>query len=427
MKDNNVEGEIFEELPKPKSNSKKIIIGIIGLLVICCLGAGVFGSLLSSDSDDQTTSEDSTQQQESTTIAAVETTKFSEPTDISAITSTAGPTNTPAPTNTPEPTNTPKPTNTPTPMPIGLSRENPFPITELVSVPNWEVQVIETKRGDEAWQDIQIANMFNDPAPEGMEYLLVKVHVKSTYDDSEEHNIGGCDFDVTGDNLTLYTCSTASVVEPDPQLDANLFTGGEAEGWMAYLVAEGERNLMLIVNEVFNFDSDAIRYIALDEAASLTVPSELRGIEPTDYGTERNNPATLEDKIITENWEISVIDVVRGDDAWAMVLEANQFNDPPEEGMEYIAIKLHVRNIGTKDEAENIDISSFNTTGDAGVLYDPAYAVAPDPRLDAYLFPGGELEGWIVVQVAKDETGILLVFDPIWDFGGSNKRFISLE
>ena len=70
-----------------------------------------------------------------------------------------------------------------------MSRSNPFPATELVSAPNWDIQVLEVKRGEEAWKEIQAANDFNVEAAKGMEYLLVKLHVKSTYADSEEHKL----------------------------------------------------------------------------------------------------------------------------------------------------------------------------------------------------------------------------------------------
>ena len=200
------------------------------------------------------------------------------------------------PSKIPEATKTPEPPATPTPAPIGLSRNNPFPRTDLVSAPNWDVQIVEVKRGAEAWQDIQAANMFNEAAPEGMEYLLVKIHAKSTYTDSDEHSISGCEFDVTGDRLINYTCSMAGVVEPDPQLDARLYSGGETEGWAAYLVAQGEGNLMLVVDESFNFDSDARRYIALDDGASLEITSDLASIKPTDAGKDRNAPAPRNEK-----------------------------------------------------------------------------------------------------------------------------------
>jgi|FaiFalDrversion2_1042247.scaffolds.fasta_scaffold02656_1 hypothetical protein len=356
-----------------------------------------------------------------------------KPTQVGQATNPPAPAATPGqvhPTTVPEPTNTPKPTPvlpTATPQPVGFSRSNPYPRSELVHAPNWDVQVLEVKRGEEAWKDIKAANMFNKAAPEGMEYLLVKLRVKSTYADNDEHSISGCDFGVTGDRLILYTCDMAMVVEPEPKLDARLFTGGEAEGWSAYLVAQGENNLILVVDELLNFDENAIRYIALDEGATISISPELASIKPNNLGKDRNNPASRADKIITEDWEISVIEVIRGEEAWKMVHDANQFNKPPAEGLEYIAVKIHARYIGTEDRAKNINHGFFKTTGNAGIMYDPASVVPPKPSLDINLYPGGEYEGWVVVQAAKGETGLMLVFDPPFDFGGKNRRFISLE
>jgi len=132
----------------------------------------------------------------------------------------------PTPTPVP-PTATPVPP-TPTPPPVGMSRSNPAPRTNVVSAPNWDVQALEVVRGDEAWQAIQAANQFNEPPPDGWEYILVKLWVKSTASDSEDHSIGSGDFKITGDRLLRYT--SASVVEPDPPLDAKLFAEGETEG-----------------------------------------------------------------------------------------------------------------------------------------------------------------------------------------------------
>ncbi|MFZ0546241.1 MAG: hypothetical protein WAM60_12420, partial [Candidatus Promineifilaceae bacterium] len=112
---------------------------------------------------------------------------------------------------------------------------------------------------------------------------------------------------------------------------------------------------------------------------------------------------------------------------WALVQDANQFNDPPEEGMEYIAVKIHVRFINTTDEYESIDGSYFKSTGDASVVYDSPFVVDPEPNLDAYLYPGGEIDGWIVVQSAINETGMKLIFEPLFDFSGINTRYLSLE
>ncbi len=90
-------------------------------------------------------------------------------------------------------------------------------------------------------------------------------------------------------------------------------------------------------------------------------------------------------------------------------------------------VKIHVRYIATADTAGSIDGSLFKSTGSAGVLYDSPSVAAPDPSLEISLFPGGEYEGWVVVEAAQGETGMMLVFNPSLDGSDANQRFISLE
>jgi hypothetical protein len=364
--------------------------------------------------------------QESTkpTVASViETNAPAGEVDIPTATNTIIPTAT-ATEIPPTPTNTSVPPS-PTAAPIGMSRSNPYPMTELVSAPNWNIQVLEVVRGNDAWNMIQSANMFNDPAPDGMEYVLVKISAESTYTDSDEHSIGTSDFDLTGDKLIRY--STASVVEPDPELDGQLYAGGKTEGWAAFSVSKGESNLILIYDELFNFEKDRYRYIALDEGASISIPEELTGITPNELGLTRQNPASSSDIVITDNWQISVNQVVRGDEAWSMAQDANQFNDQPADGMEYIAVNITAKNLSRDDEATNIDGNFFKTTGSANILYSLPFVVDPEPTLDAYLYPGGEYSGWVVLQVQKGETDVMLVFEPTFSFSDDELRFIALE
>ena len=117
--------------------------------------------------------------------APVEPVNTTVPTAVLENTATPTPTELPPPTPTLVPTNRPVSTNTPVASPPGMSRSNPFPATELASLPNWDVQVLEVIRGEEAWKVIQAANYDNVAAYAGMEYLLIKLYVKSTYVDSE--------------------------------------------------------------------------------------------------------------------------------------------------------------------------------------------------------------------------------------------------
>ena len=168
-----------------------------------------------------------------------------------------------------------------------MSRQNPSPAGSVVAATNWEVQVLEAKRGDEAWQMIQAANQFNEPAPEGMEYLLARIKAKNISTQTDELNISRSDFELTGSSHIEY--SAPSIVAPEPVLDAKLFQNGEAEGWVPLIAAKGETNLILIFDEVFSFEEGGLRFVALDEGASVTALAELSRIQPNDLGMERAN------------------------------------------------------------------------------------------------------------------------------------------
>jgi hypothetical protein len=294
-----------------------------------------------------------------------------------------------------------------------------------VNAPNWDIQVLETVRGEAAWQLIQVANRYNDPAPEGTEYLLVRTHVTCTYTDGDSHSIGGRDFKITGDRMIRY--STASVAEPGPSLDAELYREGEAEGWVAFAVGEGEGSLILIVDELGNWDGDRFRFVALEDGASMGVPAELTGIQPEYTGVDRGSPIPLGEMGITRDWEITIVEYVRGDGAWQMAQEANSFNDPPNEGLEYVAVRVLVRYIGTVDEAKNINEFDFDVTGSGYRRHHAPPVVDPEPSLDVWVFPGGAYEGWMIMEALTDETDLMLVFEPMLSFSDEDVRFFALD
>jgi hypothetical protein len=314
---------------------------------------------------------------------------------------------------------------TATPMPIGLGRSHPFPMGEKIIAPNWEIQVLEYKRGEAAWNDLLAINPENPPAPPGQEYILVKLRAKSTYADKDQHELSSSDFKVTGDWLTAYQALPVTV--PEPALSDTVISGNETEGWAAFLSALGEKNLMLIVDEVNNDRPDRFRYIALDPGAAVSLDVSLADIQPTSLGNSPDQPAPRSSKIFTQGWEAWVVDVVRGDPAWQMILQANPENEAPAEGMEYIAVKVHVRYLSAEDQAAFIDNFYFSASDSSGAVYDFTSLTNPPPALEVFLFPGGESEGWIVVQAARDANGTLLVFESLLDDTGENKRFFSLE
>lgn len=112
--------KINEVSEKPKGKRNKIIIGVVGVIMLCCLGLFVAAALSNSTPEGQASSTARAQQQqetrvERTAVAVAQATEDARPTNTPIPTDIPAPTDTPAPTNTPVPTNTPQPSPTPNP------------------------------------------------------------------------------------------------------------------------------------------------------------------------------------------------------------------------------------------------------------------------------------------------------------------------
>jgi len=308
---------------------------------------------------------------------------------------------------------------------LGLNRSTPYPRSQVVAAPNWTVAVTDAVRGVAAWRTILAANPSAEAAPAGMEYMLVKINAKSTYTDAAGHSISRSDFRLTGDRLISYP--HAAVTPPEPSLGALLQAGGEAEGWVTFAVGIGEGNIILIFDELSNTSENDVRFIALDDGASISVDAAaLAAVSPTRAGTEKTGPAALLQKMINDDWEMTVLEVVRGEAALQMVYHTDAANKALADGREYVAVRVHVKYINTEDVSMPTNYLLFRTIGSLEVLYEHPSVVDPAPALDAVLFPGGEAEGWVVTEVAKGETGITLVIDALNDYSGTGTRYASL-
>jgi hypothetical protein len=287
----------------------------------------------------------------------------------------------------------------------------------------WDVRALAVVRGDAAAQAIRAANQFNDEAASGHEYVLIRVRAKSAHTDQTSHEIRAGDFRLVG-SMRIES-SSPGIVAPEPRLAAEVFAGGEVEGWIVFSVTKDEDQLILIWDPLS--DSSAKRvYVALEENAALPIDPALDQILSNDLGRTREQAAPLGEAVVTDNWVITALEMVRGEAAWSMALATNQFNDPPEAGMEYVAVRVRAKYIKAEDATGRIYSGDFKTLGSTSVLHDSPSVVDPEPALDATLYPGGEAEGWIIVQAKVDESDLLLVFDPLFDYGDQNRRFLAL-
>jgi len=303
---------------------------------------------------------------------------------------------------------------------VGLSRAEPAEVGTMIFEAPWEFQVREVIRGDDAYDMLLEANEFNEPPPEGLEYMLLRVHVRNLDTQEEAQEIDGSMFHVTGDNNVLYRYPY--VVEPEPELEARLYPGGEWIGWLAFEIGLGEKNPILAFGDTFELGEDG-RFVALEEGAAVALPASIEVMGDQASGLSVDDPAPAGAVVAGEQWEFSVLEMLRGDEAWDALSEASEYNDPPDDGMEYVLVRLKVRNISEDDEPRWVGWSMVELVGDNKEVYDNIFATVPESELDAWLFPNGEAEGWIALQAAEGETGLILIFSESY----SEQRYLSLE
>jgi hypothetical protein len=342
----------------------------------------------------------------------------------SAATSAAAPaaadaTTAPAPTDAPEPTAEP--------AAAGTSRRAPLALGTEVMLKNWSVLISDVVRGEEAAAAIEKANEFNDPPAEGWIYLLATVKITniSTEQKAQDPSFG-VDIRVTGERNVLY--GRTSLVVPK-EIKGDLLPKGSAEGQLAFTAPADEKNLIFRVGELLSFDEDDNRYVAIDAGASVAPAADLLAMTETKVGIAREAPGKLNEPVTSPVYQVTVLEVVRGEDAAAKIKEANQFNDPAPEGQEFLLLRVHVRALAGDgpDKTVNIDSNWFKVTGEKNVVYDRPSTVPPEPSLDATLYPGGEAEGWVVVSAATGEKGLSTIIQPLLSFTDDNTRYVALE
>lgn len=122
------------------------------------------------------------------------------------------------------------------------------------------------------------------------------------------------------------------------------------------------------------------------------------------------------------NFDLMVEEVIRGDEAWSLISQANMFNDPPPEGYDATLIKIYIANTGasgflTLDEYD-LDLSTKGNLVDYG-LYSPCcLGSAGLIEFDAKLNPSGEHTGWVAFAVRSDDDSPMLVVGADYDGRG---------
>ncbi|MBD7985947.1 hypothetical protein H9649_15350 [Sporosarcina sp. Sa2YVA2] len=135
--------------------------------------------------------------------------------------------------------------------PVG-TRSNPLPFGDTITVKEniyddsfnsyesfVDITLLETIQGDEAWKLIEAENMFNEPADDGFEYVLVKVKgfLKESETEDDSLYFSSMNFKFVSNEGEVYDWKTAVIPN---ELSKELYNGGTAEGYIANQVKVGD-------------------------------------------------------------------------------------------------------------------------------------------------------------------------------------------
>jgi hypothetical protein len=168
------------------------------------------------------------------------------------------------------------------------------------------------------------------------------------------------------------------------------------------------------------------RIISLPDASQNRAP-----------GSSHNSPVSIGETVKTTierghaymhpmlyNVEITLLQILRGKEAWEQVKAQDISKEPPKDGFEYILAQIkfgYFRRVrGNKDDPYKLTESQFAAvSSDGKAEYEiPHILRQPEPELIGYTFKIGEVrEGWILMQVPKDDKKPLLIFKRKHDEG----------
>lgn len=128
------------------------------------------------------------------------------------------------------------------------------------------------------------------------------------------------------------------------------------------------------------------------------------------------NPASMGETVVLKStghtFETSILDFIRGEKANYLVKSANEFNDAPASGYEYIFIKAKVAYTEGEDPTD-VNYLDFKAYSDGVEMKQPSTVYPKDyMKLDTgNLMPGATKEGWIAFIIPQNKE-VIIAFQP---------------
>ena len=137
-----------------------------------------------------------------------------------------------------------------------------------------------------------------------------------------------------------------------------------------------------------------------------------------------NTPVTLTYETLNENYtytvKLEVTEIIRGTQAETMIEQANSINPPPDNGTEYLLIKIRYTYLSgpTNDTSIMLTDGTFQIYSSTGIQISQHSLVAPEPSISKTFYSGATVEGYGAYQVPKGEDKLLMAYRLDWQGRG---------
>jgi hypothetical protein len=277
----------------------------------------------------------------------------------------------------------------------------------------WRITVAEVQSGADAVGLIQEANAANDPAPDGLGYLMARVTAQSMSDQPRAINLS--DFAATGADGILRRPPTIDM--PEPALQGVADPGGSLEGWIPFLV-DDPASATLWFDSPFLGGNWAEAIFALSETAGLPMVPSSSAVD-TDAGADPSRPVAIGETVRTAGWDVTVEQVIYNQDVidrGDARLQALGLTGVLEGGS-MVGIRVSVTNLSPYPAFFSTSALAIASTD--GEPWDHTITLTPpNPDVSREYLPGASGEGWAAFEIADYASPALIRILP-FHIGGS--------
>lgn len=288
------------------------------------------------------------------------------------------------------------------------------PFGQAVDAGPWRLTLTDAQIDEEAFATIAGTNAGNDPAPDGLIWILAFISAENTSEIPRVINM--TDFAATGTDGILRRPPAMEC--PDPALGAVVDPGETTEGWVPLQVNDAGNVLVWFASPVLDGDSQA--WFALTDGAAI--PAFDPVAEESGLGTSPDAPAGFGETVRAGDFNVTASQHISGEAVYNIATTGLRALASSTGYDAWHAIRLQVTN--TSPRPAFFSFTAVHVADATGEAWDHVLALTPPiPEAAKEIVPGATRDGWMAFEEQPWSTLSLLRIQP--SYVTDEPRFIT--